>query len=103
MPEQFVSGKIQRNKVTAFGKSSRLYCHIAVELLEVLSVENLEYVDLPTRMDMSNIQNYMECTTGSRSVPNLFIGETCISGYDNLNALNDSGELVPRLKRIGAL
>ncbi|XP_054842124.1 glutaredoxin-1 [Eublepharis macularius] len=103
MAEHFVSSKIQRNKVTVFGKPSCPYCHMAVELLEALGVKNLEYVDLTTRADMSNIQNYMERTTGSRTVPRIFIGETCIGGYDNLKALNDRGELVPRLKQIGAL
>ncbi|XP_015283682.1 PREDICTED: glutaredoxin-1 [Gekko japonicus] len=103
MAEEFVSSKIRCDKVTVFGKPSCPYCHMAVELLEKLGVKHLEYVDLTTRADMSNIQDYMLRTTGARSVPRVFIGETCIGGYDNLKALHDRGELIPKLKEIGAL
>ncbi|XP_077203777.1 glutaredoxin-1 [Paroedura picta] len=103
MAQEFVESKIRRDKVTVFGKPSCPYCHMAMELLEELGVKNLEYVDLTTRADMANIQDYMLRTTGARSVPRVYIGETCIGGYDNLKALKDSGELIPKLKQIGAL
>lgn len=35
----------------------------------------------------------MESKSGRRSVPQIFIGDRHIGGYDELNALNKSGEL----------
>ncbi|XP_060091650.1 glutaredoxin-1 [Heteronotia binoei] len=103
MAQEFVKSKIRCDKVTVFGKPSCPYCHMAVELLEEVGCKHLEYVDLTTRADMSSIQDYMLRTTGARSVPRVYIGETCIGGYDNLKALQESGELIPKLKQIGAL
>lgn len=33
----------------------------------------------------------------------MYIGEVCIGGYSDLDALDQNGELVPKLKELGAL
>ncbi|KAJ6669742.1 hypothetical protein lerEdw1_000291 [Lerista edwardsae] len=105
MAQQFVNSKLQTNKVTVFGKSSCPYCHKAMDLLKELQIkpEHLEFVDIGNRVDTEAIQSYFLQTTGARTVPRVYIGETCIGGYSDLQALHDKGELIPKLKQIGVL
>jgi glutaredoxin 3 len=36
--------------------------------------------------------------TGRRTVPQIFVGETHVGGYDDLSAMNRDGKLDPLLK-----
>ncbi|XP_044301789.1 glutaredoxin-1 [Varanus komodoensis] len=105
MAEQFVKSKIAPNKVVVFGKRTCPFCHKAVDCLEELGLKpgHFEYVDISSRKDMEEIQSYFQKTTGARTVPRIFIGETCIGGFTDLDALKRSGELESMLRKIGAL
>ena len=51
---------------------------------------------------IDNIQNGREemiNITGRRTVPQIFIGETHVGGFDDLNALNRNGKLDELLTR----
>lgn len=51
---------------------------------------------------IDNIQNGREemiNITGRRTVPQIFIGETHVGGFDDLNALNRNGKLDALLTR----
>nr|XP_060617792.1 glutaredoxin-1 [Anolis sagrei ordinatus] len=105
MAQQFVMSRLAPNKVVIFGKTGCPYCHKACDLLESLHLKpgHLEYIDLSNRSDTSDIQDYLFQVTGARTVPRVFIGDTCIGGFTDLEGLNKSGELEPLLKKIGAL
>lgn len=70
------------------------YCQRAEALLKARGVTAIEKirVDLePTRRDE------MVARTGRRTVPQIFIGETHVGGFDELSALDRDGKLVPLL------
>ncbi|MBR7060016.1 MAG: glutaredoxin 3 [Neisseriaceae bacterium] len=66
------------------------YCNMAKRLLQEKGINTWEEI----RID--NIQNGREemiNITGRRTVPQIFIGETHVGGFDDLNALNRNGKL----------
>ncbi|MEA2627272.1 MAG: glutaredoxin 3 [Candidatus Binatota bacterium] len=65
------------------------YCRQAKALLERKGVE-FEEVDVTTDSDS---RDWLVRTTGRRTVPQVFIGEQPVGGYDELRELERSGEL----------
>ena len=70
------------------------YCVQAKRLLQAKGVEHIEEV----RVD-ANPQERMKMmeSTGRRTVPQIFIGETHVGGCDDLMALDAKGGLLPLL------
>ena len=70
------------------------YCQRAEALLKARGVDDIEkiMIDLePARRDE------MVARTGRRSVPQIFIGEKHVGGFDDLSALDRDGKLTPLL------
>jgi glutaredoxin 3 len=69
------------------------YCHAAKSLLDEKGVAYAEInADDPTvRMDM------VQRAHGRRTVPQIFIGDTHVGGYDDMAALERRGQLDPLL------
>ena len=69
------------------------YCHAAKSLLEEKGVayEEVDAEDPEVRMQM------VERANGRRTVPQIFIGETHVGGYDDMAALERHGKLDPLL------
>ena len=70
------------------------YCLQAKQLLKQRGVTDIEEI----RVDMQpgERQTMME-TTGRRTVPQIFIGQTHVGGCDDLVALDAKGGLLPLL------
>jgi len=76
--------------VVMYSSSVCPYCQRAEALLKARGVSNIEKirVDLePARRDE------MVTRTGRRTVPQIFIGETHVGGFDDLSALDRDGKL----------
>lgn len=70
------------------------YCKMAENLLRARGVEEIEKI----RIDLNPEQrNQMMGKTGRRTVPQIYIGERHIGGYDDLARLDHQGKLVPLL------
>jgi glutaredoxin 3 len=70
------------------------YCQRAKALLHQRGVTAIEEV----RVDLDpELRHHMVETTGRRTVPQIFIGDTHVGGYDDLAALDRHGGLVPLL------
>jgi glutaredoxin 3 len=70
------------------------YCVMAEKLLAKKGVGNLEKV----RVDLDPAQReHMMQITGRRTVPQIFIGDRHVGGFDDLSALDAAGELEPLL------
>lgn len=69
------------------------YCHAAKSLLDEKGVEyqEVDADDPDTRMAM------VQRAHGRRTVPQIFVGETHVGGYDDMAALDRSGKLDPLL------
>jgi glutaredoxin 3 len=70
------------------------YCARARQLLESKGVE-FEEIDVDSRPDA---RGEMSTRSGRRTVPQIFIGETHVGGFDDLYELDASGRLDPMLK-----
>ena len=70
------------------------YCIRAKQLLKARGVEQIEEV----RMDLHpQERDQMMASTGRRTVPQIYIGERHIGGFDDLRALDLAGGLDPLL------
>jgi glutaredoxin 3 len=70
------------------------YCVRAKQFLKSKGVESIEEV----RVDLDpQARDLMMQSTGRRTVPQIFIGETHVGGCDDLIALDANGGLAPLL------
>ena len=70
------------------------YCVRAERLLESKGVTHIEKV----RVDLDPEQRVlMRQKTGRRTVPQIYIGDTHVGGFDDLYALDQAGRLTPLL------
>jgi len=80
-------------RVTMYGTAYCPFCHMAEQLLKVkgATVDRIR-VDLePER------RAEMVTRTGRRTVPQIYIGEFHVGGYEDLAALERAGRLEPLL------
>ena len=76
-------------KVTIYTTSVCPYCAAAKTLLSNRQV-NFTEIDVSTRPDL---REEMIRRSGRRTVPQIFMGETHVGGYDDLAALDGAGRL----------
>ncbi|MBD8067014.1 glutaredoxin 3 [Devosia sp. PTR5] len=69
------------------------YCHAAKSLL---NEKGADYTEI-TVLDPELRQKMTERAHGRRTVPQIFIGETHVGGYDDMAALDRQGKLDPLL------
>lgn len=82
------------NPVVMYSSAVCPYCLRAEALLKARGVGSIEKV----RIDLDPVRrDEMVARTGRRTVPQIFIGETHIGGFDELSALDREGKLVPLL------
>ena len=65
------------------------YCHAAKQLL---NSKGQDYTEIRVDTDPQLRQEMMQ-KSGRTSVPQIFIGDQHIGGFDDLNALNRAGKL----------
>lgn len=71
------------------------YCAMAEKLLRARGVEEIEKI----RIDLQPEQRAeMMQRTGQRTVPQIYIGQTHVGGYDDLSKLDRQGELAKLLE-----
>jgi len=71
------------------------YCSAAKHLL---NKKKINYTEFDIAIDPSKLQEMQERTKGARTIPQIFIGETYVGGYDELKALEKEGKLDNLLK-----
>lgn len=78
-----------QSKVIIYSKANCPYCVFAKELLDNKKVSYEEI-----RIDLDDAQRaIMEQASGRRSVPQIFINDQPIGGFDDLSALEKAGTL----------
>ena len=81
--------------VTMYTTAVCPYCIRAERLLESKGVKNIDKI----RVDLDPAQRQvMMQKTGRRTVPQIYVGETHVGGFDDLYALDQAGGLDPLLK-----
>jgi len=66
------------------------YCSAAKHLL---NKKKVNYIEFDIAVDQSKKQEMQEKTHGARTIPQIFIGDTYVGGYDELKALEVAGKL----------
>lgn len=81
-------------KITMYCTAVCPYCVAAERLLNAKGVTEIDKI----RIDLQpNLREEMIERTGRRTVPQIFIDERHVGGFDDLSALNAKGELDPLL------
>jgi glutaredoxin 3 len=81
--------------VTLYSTAVCPYCVRAERLLEAKGVTAINKI----RVDLDPEQRMLMMEkTGRRTVPQIYIGETHVGGFDDLYALDQAGGLDPLLK-----
>jgi glutaredoxin 3 len=71
------------------------YCLMAERLLKAKGVDSIEKI----RIDLEPAQRAeMMQKTGRRTVPQIYIGDTHVGGFDDLSKLEREGKLEPLLR-----
>ena len=71
------------------------YCTMAERLLQSRGVEAIEKI----RIDQdTSLREAMVQKTGRRTVPQIYIGDSHVGGFDDLSALDKAGGLLPLLQ-----
>jgi glutaredoxin 3 len=82
-------------RITMYSTGVCPYCQMAERLLRSKGVSAIEKI----RVDLEPGRRVeMMEKTGRRTVPQIYIGETHVGGYDDLAALDRAGGLDPLLK-----
>ncbi|ALL66296.1 Glutaredoxin 3 Grx3 [Paraburkholderia caribensis MBA4] len=80
--------------ITIYTTPTCPYCLAAKALLKKKGVS---YEEINVQGDRATALALME-RTGRRTVPQIFVGETHVGGFDDLNALETAGNLDPLLE-----
>jgi glutaredoxin 3 len=82
-------------KVTMYSTGVCPYCQMAERLLRSKGVAAIERI----RVDLEPARRAeMMERTGRRTVPQIYIGDTHVGGFDDLAALDHAGKLGPLLR-----
>ncbi len=79
----------EKPKIEIYGTEFCGYCTAARMLLKK---KGLDFVDILVSRDAA-ARTLMEQRSGRRSVPQIFVDDKAIGGFDDLYALEQSGEL----------
>ena len=82
------------NPVTMYSTAVCPYCVAAERLLKHRGVEHIDKI----RVDLDPARMHeMMARTGRRTVPQIYIGDTHVGGYDDLSDLDAADGLMPLL------
>ncbi|GGY93429.1 glutaredoxin 3 [Pseudoduganella plicata] len=81
--------------VTMYTTAVCPYCIRAERLLEAKGIKNVNKIRVD--LDPAQRQVMME-KTGRRTVPQIYVGDTHVGGFDDLYALDQQGRLDPLLQ-----
>lgn len=71
---------------------TKLHCPYCVHAKNLLDTKHVQYTEIRVDLDESERENMIRLS-GRRTVPQIFINEEPIGGYDDLAALAKSGKL----------
>ena len=71
------------------------YCVMAKRLL---AAKGVQYEEVLVDVDCERRGEMLQRSNGRRTVPQIFVGDTHVGGYDDLAALDRAGRLDPLLQ-----
>lgn len=83
------------NKVVMYCTGVCPYCTMAERLLRKRGVMMIDKIRVD--LEPKRMEEMME-RTGRRTVPQIYIGDTHVGGFDDLSALDNANGLIPLLR-----
>ena len=77
-------------KVTMYTGNPCSFCEAAKALLKT---KNVEIEELDIWKDPAKAKEMIQRTNGAKTIPQIFIGDTYVGGYQELKALEVAGKL----------
>lgn len=77
-------------KITIYSKD---YCPYCVKAKQLFKMKKQDYTEKDIGKDEAAREEMLGLAPTARTVPQIFIGDTHVGGYDDLAALNDAGKL----------
>ena len=68
-------------------------CNFCSAAKHLLNKKKINYTEFDIGVDSSKMQEMQERTKGARTIPQIFIGNTYVGGYNELKALEVAGKL----------
>jgi|TARA_B110000263_G_scaffold174668_1_gene152590 glutaredoxin 3 len=68
-------------------------CNFCSAAKHLLNKKKVDYTEFDIATNQSKMQEMHEKTNGARTVPQIFIGDTYVGGYQELKALEIAGKL----------
>jgi glutaredoxin 3 len=72
---------------------SKMVCPFCVRAKALLSHKGVEYTEIMVDQDPEKLDEMLMRSEGKRTVPQIFIGDQSIGGFDELWTLEQQGEL----------
>ena len=94
----FIDETVADNSVVIFSKTTCPACVKAKDVFDALGV-GYQTVELDRRGDCAQLQDYLNQTTGARTVPRVFVDGDCIGGGSDTVSMFKKGSLQKLLKR----
>ena len=88
---------VQADRIVVYKTERCGYCNAAIRFLSEKKGQPVEIVDISG--DFAARQSLIE-RTGQRTVPQIWVGETHVGGFDDLRALDAMGELDPLIEAV---
>jgi glutaredoxin 3 len=82
-------------KITMYATGTCPYCVRAEALLKSKGIAGIDKIRID--LDPARRQEMLDRSGGRRTVPQIWIGETHVGGFDDLHALDRAGKLDPLL------
>ena len=82
-------------KVTIYSKT---YCPYCVKAKNLLDAKGVVFSEINIENNPKERDIMLSKSNGAKTVPQIFIEEHRVGGFDDLNALNEKGELDNLLK-----
>ncbi len=69
------------------------FCGYCMAAKRLLGAKGVAYVEVDVAGDAGRRAEMMQRAKGGRTVPQIFVGETHVGGFDDMNALERAGRL----------
>ncbi len=73
------------------------FCGYCTRAKQLLSQKGVNFIEHPVGLDSDKRAEMVQRSRGGRTVPQIFIGDWHVGGYDELYALDRAGKLDPML------
>ena len=73
------------------------FCPFCTRAKSLLKSKGVQFIEIDVTEDAELRPRMVELSGGRRTVPEIFINDKIVGGYDELKALDDAGELDPML------